>query len=139
MIKGASKEERVNKWYEHFSNLLGEKIEPIANETFQVAPIFKDLYIDDGDFNFRPAKSLLKDGKHPGLDNIPLEVLKKCDLDDIILNFKMGEVDIHGPTTKEERAQYDAMIERRDEAQECVSDMKSQYEAETDERMKEIW
>ena len=59
--------------------------------------------------------------------------------DDIILNFKTGDVDIHGPTTKEERVQYDAMIKRRDEAQECVSDMKSQYEAETDERLKEIY
>ena len=90
MIKGASKEERVNKWYEHFSNLLGKEIEPDASEMFQVTPIFKDLDIDDGDFTLDEvcrAKRMLRNGKHPGPDNIPPEVLKKCDLDDIILDF----------------------------------------------------
>ena len=80
----------MNKWYEHFSKLLGEEIEPGENEMFQVTPILKDLDIDDGDFTLdevRRAKRLLKDEKHPGSDNIPPEVLKKCDLDDIILNF----------------------------------------------------
>ena len=90
MIKGASKAERVNKWYEHFNNLLGKENETDPNETFQPEPIFNNLDIDDGEFTLdevRRAKKLLKDGKHPGPDNIPGEVLKNCELDDIILDF----------------------------------------------------
>lgn len=80
MIKGASKTERVNKWYDHFNNLLGKETETDPDEIFQPEPIFNNLDIDDGDFTLDEvsrAKKLLKDGKHPGPDNIPPEVLKK--------------------------------------------------------------
>lgn len=59
--------------------------------------------------------------------------------DDIILNFSTGEVEFYGPKTKEEKIKYEAMIERRDEAQEIVSEMKGLYEKEPDPRMQEVY
>ena len=59
--------------------------------------------------------------------------------DDIILNFTTGSVDFHGPRTKEEKAKYDAMIERRDEAQDIVSEMKALHDKEPEGRMKNIY
>jgi len=58
--------------------------------------------------------------------------------DDIILNFSTGEVEFYGPRTKEEKIKYEAMMERRDEAQEIVSEMRELHEKETDPRMKEV-
>ena len=58
--------------------------------------------------------------------------------DDIILNFSTGEVEFYGPMTKEEKIKYEAMMERRDEVQEIVSEMKGLYEKESDPGMKEV-
>eukprot|EP00794_Sanderia_malayensis_P005809 gene5809-6507_t len=90
IIKRISKQERVNKWCEHFSNLLGKEIDQDGNEMFQVAPIIEDLDINDEEFTLSEvalAKKSLKDGKHPVPDKIPPDVLKKCAFDDIILNL----------------------------------------------------
>ena len=48
------------------------------------------MQIDDGEFTLEEmakAKKQLREGKKSGSDNIPPEVLKRCNLDEIFLNF----------------------------------------------------
>ena len=91
IIKGNSKEERILKWYDHFSNLLGN--EPPTNDQLIEEDIGKILYemnIDDGDFRLEElqiAKLKLCEGKASGPDGIPPEVIKRCNFDDIILDL----------------------------------------------------
>lgn len=88
-IKGKNKEERVQSWYQHFSNLLGK--EPvITNDDEEVATVFENLNIESGEFTmneYQEVKKKLQTGKLPGGDEIPPEVLKYCDLDAIILDY----------------------------------------------------
>ena len=89
MIKGKNKEERVQSWYQHFSNLLGK--EPvISNDDEEITPVFDNLDIKTGEFTmteYQAVKMKLNTGKLPGGDEIPPEVLKYCDLDAIILDY----------------------------------------------------
>ena len=89
IIKGKTKEERVQKWYTHFQSLLGK--DPVRSEEEQeIDPVLQDLGIEDGNFTLEEllkAKKSLRDGKQAGPDNIPPEVLKCCDFDQIILDF----------------------------------------------------
>ena len=89
MIKGKNKEERVQSWYQHFSNLLGK--EPvISNDDDVIAPVFDNLDIKTGEFTmteYQAVKMKLNTGKLPGGDEIPPEVLKYCGLDAIILDY----------------------------------------------------
>ena len=51
---------------------------------------WNDLYNNDDTFSMdelRIAKKSLRDGKQAGPDNIPPEVLKSCNFDQIILDF----------------------------------------------------
>ena len=86
-VAGASPEERVSTWFTHFQKLLGAT--PNAEESDEEIPtVLSDLDIDDGPFTARQyekAKSTLKQGKSSGPDNIPPEVFKNCELDDIVL------------------------------------------------------
>ena len=94
VIKGTNQEDRVKKWFSHFSQLLGS--EPtISNgsqqeETISILP---ELNIDTGPFTveeYHLVKKKLMAGKSSGPDGIPPEVLKFCNIDDIILNFANG-------------------------------------------------
>ena len=91
IIKGNTKEERVNKWFKHFSNLLGK--EPVLLEDppeEDLAKELNDIRINDDDFTLdelKVAKYNLREGKTSGPGNIRPEVLKRCDLDDILLEF----------------------------------------------------
>ena len=88
-VAGASPEERVTTWFTHFQKLLGASpnVED-ADEGIQT--VFEDLGIEDGTFTkeeYDRAKSSLKQGKSPGPDNIPPEVFKNCDQDDIVIRI----------------------------------------------------
>ncbi|CAI9732056.1 Hypothetical predicted protein [Octopus vulgaris] len=88
--KGKSKDERIKKWYTHFYNLLGKdpKVDS-ETENEELAKILDSLQIEDEGFTkqkIERASSNLKEGKQTGPDNIPPEILKRCDLDDIILD-----------------------------------------------------
>ena len=88
-MKGESKEERIKNCYEHFKGLLGNP-PVITDEEKDIEDIFTDLNIKIGPFNteeYAVAKKALKEGKAPGEDGMAPEVLKKCYLNDIILNF----------------------------------------------------
>ena len=56
-------------------------------------PVFQDIFKDENNFTInelKKAKKCLKDGKQSSPDDIPPEVLKYCDLDDILLDFANG-------------------------------------------------
>ena len=79
-LKGETQKDRVTNWYSHFKNLLGSPPD-ISDEDEEIAPILEGLNIKE------KAKKTLVEGKTSGEDNIPPEVLKRCDLDDIVLDF----------------------------------------------------
>ena len=90
IIKGKSKEERLDKWYSHFKDLLGKEptVEGQLDEI--VHPILSSLGISDTPFTreeYVVVKKSLVEGKQSGPDEIPPEVWKRCDLDDILLGY----------------------------------------------------
>ena len=88
MIQGASKAVEQMVWALIIS-WVKNRNRPY-NKIFHPEPIFNNLEIDDKEFTrdeVHRAEELLKDGKYPGPDNIPPEVLKNCELDDITFNF----------------------------------------------------
>ena len=88
-LEGETQKDRVTNWYNHFKNLLGSPPD-ISNEDEEITPILEDLEIKTGPFDqeeYDKAKKSLVEGKSSGEDNIPPEVLKRCDLDDIVLDF----------------------------------------------------
>ena len=91
-LKGETQKDRVTNWYNHFKNLLGSPPN-ISDEDEEIAPILEGLDIKVGPFSlewYEKAKKSLVEGKSCGEDNIPPEVLKRCNLDDIVLDFCNG-------------------------------------------------
>ena len=87
-LNANSSEERKKLWYDHFSKLLGEK--PTLQEEEEIENIFENLNIDDGPFSMEEYKKALntcKEGKSPGEDGIVPEILKRCNFDDIMLDY----------------------------------------------------
>jgi len=87
-LKGKSPEERNKQWFDHFQKLLGtpDDSEPPAG----IEPVFENLGINAQPFTLqevREAKKQLREGKAPGEDGIMPEVLKRVDIDDILLKF----------------------------------------------------
>lgn len=88
-VSGNSPEERVTTWFTHFQKLLGEP-PTVEDPDEEIPSIFADLDIDDGLFTldeFRRVKASLQLGKAAGPDNIPPEVFKQCDFEEICLDF----------------------------------------------------
>ena len=89
IISGRTKEDRIKNWFSHFKKLLGKPAVD-EQETEDLDAVFDNLGIDDKNFTIeelKAAKKSLREGKQCGPDNIPPEVPKQCDLDDIILKF----------------------------------------------------
>lgn len=91
IIKGKSKEDRIKSWYKHFSELLGSEPKIPENDAEEeITNVFNNLNIATGPFTmneYQEVKRRLKTGKSAGEDGIVSEVLKYCDLDDIILKY----------------------------------------------------
>ena len=88
-LKGDSKESRIQSWYTHFSQLLGKEPE-ITDVDEIIDPVLEHLEIKTGPFTmdeYKKVKKKITEGKAFGSDKLPHEVLKRCDLDDIILQF----------------------------------------------------
>ena len=84
-----SEQERIDNWYKHFVGLLGSEPEAIDADV-DIPPIFNNLGIKEGPFDmeeYTKAKKSLTEGKACGEDGITPEILKRCNLDDIILEF----------------------------------------------------
>lgn len=88
-LEGDNQQERVANWYNHFQDLLGSPPD-INDEDEDIPQILDELNIKVGPFDqseYVKAKESLVEGKSCGEDGIPPEVLKRCDFDDIILEF----------------------------------------------------
>ena len=76
-LKANSPQERITKWKEHFSNLLGKP--PVTNEKPIINVIGNTLPINTGDFSrteLVECMNTFANGKKAGLDNIPVEAWK---------------------------------------------------------------
>ena len=87
-LKAKNETERVNLWKEHFQKLLGLQA---TSENVNVTPIIdNDLGIKSGSFTMDELKAVLqntKSAKACGLHNIPGEVWKLDDFNDILLQL----------------------------------------------------
>ena len=89
MIKGKNQKERLQTWYKHFHDLLG-KPPNIEDEYETIIQVIQHLEIKHGAFEmyeYKLAKEVIKEGKSCGVDEIRPKVLKRCNIDDIILYF----------------------------------------------------
>ena len=88
-LKDDTQKERVKNWFNHFKNLLGSPPD-IDDEEEEITPVLEELDIKTGPFDqeeYEKAKKSLVEGKSCGEDGIQPEVLKRCDMDAIILSF----------------------------------------------------
>ena len=91
IIKGDNTEEKINKWFNHFRNLLGgANMDENYLKTFEPETIFEGILdIDTKVFftkeEYLGVKNNLIDDKYVGPNGIAPEAIKYCNLDDIIL------------------------------------------------------
>ena len=90
ILKASSQEERIKKWHDHFQKLLGE--EPVVTQTgtSDIKTVFDELDITTTPFTkeeYQAVKKKLVDGKSTDPNGIVPEILKYCDIDDIILQY----------------------------------------------------
>ena len=89
-LSGESEEDRRKQWFDHFNNLLGK---PAPYNDVQNTPIEQVVSgedICDGPFTmeeYLAAKKSITEGKAAGEDGVMPEVIKRCNIDDIILGF----------------------------------------------------
>ena len=85
-LKASSQDERLQKWKEHFQNLLGKapviKDQPIQQIIDNELPIKKRPFSEE---ELETVLKKLKNKKAPGLDEIPPEVWKTRRFNDILL------------------------------------------------------
>ena len=91
ILKGWNKEERVKNWYGYFKELL-DKLPKIINENENINTILdeNELNINAGHFTnseYENVRKQMKENKAPGPDGISPEVLKQCEISDIIISF----------------------------------------------------
>ena len=89
LIKGGSSEERLKNWKIHFSKLLGQP-PTVPNVDIVIKTMHPPLDISTAPFDsaeLEKAKKQIVEGKAFGEDGIPPEVMKRVDLDHIILEF----------------------------------------------------
>ena len=87
-LKAANQRERIEKWKDHFENLLGKAPSILQKEITKVKE--RDLDIRKGLFSLKElktAKRQIKRGKACGLDNIPAEVWLTGSFDEELLSF----------------------------------------------------
>jgi hypothetical protein len=88
-VKGRSQQERLDNWYKAFKNLLGNP-PVVSDEDEEIESVFQELPIRTDSFDeeeLKVAIDQLKNGKSCGADEIPGEVIKYCNINDIILHF----------------------------------------------------
>ena len=89
LIDGGSAEARLKNWKTHFSKLLGEPPR-VPDEDLPIRNIHPPLDMKTGPFTMEElsdAKKQLVEGKACGEDGITAEILKRVDVDRIILSF----------------------------------------------------
>ena len=89
LIDGGSAEARLKNWKTHFSKLLGQP-PSVPDNNLPIRNIHPTLDIEPGPFTIgelSEAKKQLVEGKACGADGIPAEVIKRANIDEIVLNF----------------------------------------------------
>ena len=87
LVEGGSSTKRLKKWRKHFSGLLGQP-PTIPDSNIPIRNIHPPLNIEDGPFTIDElAKKQIVEGKAYGDDSISPEVMKRVDIDDVILKF----------------------------------------------------
>ena len=89
ILKGKDREDRLKQWYDHFSNLLGKEPDVTGNPDEEIPPVLEINNIKTGPFDQKELSAAVKnltEGKSPGPDGIPVEVFKRCEIDDITLS-----------------------------------------------------
>ena len=87
-IKAKYDKERIQKWKQHFSLLLGNN--PITTNQDIIKIVDKELQIEQGPFTIKEFEMVLrktKKNKTAGLDEIPPEVWKTGHFNHILLEF----------------------------------------------------
>ena len=88
-MKGSNKEKRVKNWYGYFKELLG--IPPkIINENMYSNLDKNELNIKTRSFTnseYENVRKQVKENKATGPDVLSPEVLKRCEINDIIISF----------------------------------------------------
>ena len=77
IVKGKSKQDRLNQWKNHFSNLLIQAPPVINIPTKRMIDL--ELHIEKNDFTMKEQQIViknLKNNKASGIDNIPAEIWK---------------------------------------------------------------
>ena len=101
ILKGSSSEDRLEKWRNYFNNLLGNVPTIEGEREEEIQPVLDPLDINEGPFTteeYMEVKNNLTKGKSSGPDGIPPEVLKRCNLDNIILSFANNLIELgHKP------------------------------------------
>ena len=93
IFKGNNSQERLQSWYNHFNNLLCKEptvSENSINEAINTVFSEEQLDIKTGPFTIEEYKAVKKTictGKSPGEDGITPELLKFCNLDEIVLEY----------------------------------------------------
>ena len=88
MIKGRNQKVRLQIWYNHFQGLLGRQSE--IEEDEPITQVLPQLEIKRRPFDineYKRTKDTIKEGKSCVMDEIRPEVLKRCDLEAIVLQF----------------------------------------------------
>ncbi|KAL5268071.1 hypothetical protein ACHWQZ_G004952 [Mnemiopsis leidyi] len=89
LIDGGSAEGRLKNWQEHFKKLLGQP-PVVPDEEMEVSTVHspQDIRVDHfSKEELLEARKSIKEGKAFGEDGIAPEILKRVDLDDLILRF----------------------------------------------------
>ena len=89
LVEGGSREGRLRAWKEHFTKLLGQPPEVPDNE-MNIPSIHPPQDISVEQFTkieLQEARKDIKEGKAFGEDGVAPEVLKRVDVDDLILDF----------------------------------------------------
>ena len=89
LVEGGSAQGRLEAWKTHFTKLLGQPPQ-VPSEDLEVGTVHPllDIKTDVFDQNeLGDAKKQISEGKAYGDDRIPPEVLKRVDIDHIILDF----------------------------------------------------
>ena len=84
-IKAIDQTERLQKWKNHFSSLLGEN--PIITHQTTVKIVNKELENEQGPFTLEEIETKTKLNKSAGIDDIPPEVWTSCYFNDQLLEF----------------------------------------------------
>ena len=86
VLKGNSKTDRLNKWYTHFSELLGKEPNITGSEDDEITAVLPDLGITTDPFTMDEYLAVKK--RLIGVKRrILMAYLKQCDIDQIMLEF----------------------------------------------------